>query len=161
MSTTAQGPSKTREEGERNRLKILRALVEKGGSSTTTDIKSDYGIKTETTNYHCGRMEDEEHYDPPLVQDDGKERINSGVLNDPNRWRITEHGRQVVEELEDEQLSIEEASSFVELRTELARTNEQLEELQEKYDGFVKAVQKMVESGEIDHVIEVDHDVAD
>ena len=155
MSTQAQGSSKTREQGERNRLQILRALAEsKGGKATTTDIKQAEGIETGTTNYHCEIME--EQRDPSLVKLDGKERIDNDVLNDPNRWRITEHGRQVVETLEDDQLSIEEAASFVELRTELSRTQERLEKVEKAHDDFVKKVQQMVQQGEIEQILDAD-----
>ena len=141
MSTSSQDRSFRTEKGERKRAKILRALEREGGKATTSEIKKHVGFGSDLIRSHCRVLENERT--PPQVELSGKVHNSQKALNATNEYRLTEHGQAILDGLGDDQLSLEEAESFAELRSELVELKKDYQELRDAHNELVKTVQKL------------------
>lgn len=137
MSADLQEMSYRDPRGERNRLKILQALNRNGGKANTSEINKDVGCGSDVIRYHCGILENERS--PSQVECVGKEK-NPDPLNDTNIYRITTHGEEVLDAAGDDALSVSEAETFAELRSELVEMREEMAELQQAHNDLVKRI---------------------
>lgn len=148
MSSDLQEIPSRDSRGERKRLKILRALQRIGGKAKTSEINNEVGFGTDLVRHHCSVLENERTRSQ--VEFVGKEKNPNPVLNDTNVYRITEHGREVLEAAGDDALSVAGAETFVELRSEIVALREELneerearEKLRQSHNELVKTVEHL------------------
>lgn len=147
MSSTTQTTSNGTVKGERKRFLVLQGLYREGGKAKTGEIDSHAGIGNDLVRHHAEVLE--EKCEPPLVKFVEKQRTDQTGQMDTNVYRLTEHGRSTFEAADEDQLSIEEASTFVELRSEVVDLRDRVDELEEwchelseKNDTLVKEAQE-------------------
>lgn len=133
------------EKGQRKRNLILRELLGFGGKAKTSEISEAVGFSSALVRSHCDDVLNE--MSPPLVERDGKERNPNGM--DYVVYRLTPTGKTAAERLTEEDLSIDEAKSFAELRSELITVRGELEELREAHNELVEALQSGVEPEQV------------
>ena len=124
---------------------LLRILVEHGGECTTRDFTRELGRPNDVISYHVNYH----LIGNGLVEKVGVDET-ADFPNPPNKYRITERGRNVVDILIEQQEPTSESSgagvddaTVEELRSEIAELNTTVEWLAERLDEHQEVIDKV------------------
>lgn len=135
-----------RRASEKKQARILRALEAHDGRAHTGQIREMTGLKSNVIGYHMDALRGERYgpyTDAPAVESDGQEQLD-GVPLAANRYRLTDAGRDVLQELDaDEPIG----AGGGQLRSELEDLREEHEQLKENFNELVERLETDADTG--------------
>lgn len=127
------------EEGKRKRDLILRELLNCGGKAKASTISDKVEFSSALVRSHCDEVLNE--MSPPLVERDGKEHNPNGM--DYVVYRLTPTGKTAAERLDGDDLSLDDAKSFAELKSEVKQLRGRVAELEDAQNELAERLKRL------------------